>query len=69
MTPSIIIRRVPDRKAWRREIVGFFSDCIDMLEEGGKLLLYGNVLGSAIAYASFLVVAFVFIAGVRAVMS
>lgn len=68
MTPSILIRRIRDRKAWRREIVGFFSDCIDMLEEGGRLLLYGNVLGSAVALASFLVIASVFIAGVKAVM-
>jgi hypothetical protein len=34
--PIILIKRVRDRKAWLRELVGLFSDALDWLESVGE---------------------------------
>jgi len=71
MTPHVLIRHVRDRKAWRRELIGFVSDLIDALEAIGAAVIYaadGKIEGRRLALWGIGTVAFAFWAGVFAAL-
>ena len=67
----VTLRIIRDRKAWKRELIGFLSDAIDGLEAIGAFVICaadGRIEGRRLALWGIGTVAFGFWAGVFAAL-